>query len=623
MLFFIYVCISEIEQLRMKAYEKFILYQNKFIRPYLDLSLKIIDILSFLVSIIFMIAVVMSYGYDMTLEQKETVTLVYRITWWFFIVDIILHLILNYQSTRQRYNTITWILSGLLFLTLVPIIFKQPAHEGSGVLLFWNITNSILYKTSVLFIISFLNVSNGIIAVLGKKTNPALILAISFVIIIIIGSGLLMLPNCTVSGISWIDSLFVATSAVCVTGLSPIDIASTFTSGGLTIIIILIQIGGLGIMTFTSFFAIFFMGNTSFSNHVVLKDIINSNSLNSLLSTLGYILLFTIVIEGIGAFMIWSTIHDTLNMTLDDEIAFSIFHSISAFCNAGFSSMPDGLGNPLLIRQTPLFVHLSLLIILGGIGFPILVNLKNVLKTRIMKYYALIKDRKPPHLYRLYDLNTRIVFAATLVLLIGGTLCVVIFEWNGVLAGLPFMERIVKAFFLAVCPRSAGFNFYDLNTFRFQTLVLYIFLMWIGGASQSTAGGVKVNSVAIVYLNIIAMLKRSDKIEVFQREISISSVQRAHATVFISIFALGIIFFLLTILEPDISPKELALESIAALSTCGAGLGVTPALGPLSKGVLMIAMLLGRVGILTIMLGFIKRKPQKNYKYPNGEIIIN
>lgn len=184
-----------------------------------------------------------------------------------------------------------------------------------------------------------------------------------------------MLPRCTVNGITWVDSLFTATSAVCVTGLVPVDVSTTFTTGGLVVIILLIQVGGLGVMTLTSFFAMFFMGNTSLYNQLVVRDMVSSNSLGSLLSTLLYILGFTLVIEGIGMISIWFSIHGTLGMTLEGELAFAAFHSISAFCNAGFSITSwDNLGNSMVMtNHNWLFISVSFLIILGGIGFPILV----------------------------------------------------------------------------------------------------------------------------------------------------------------------------------------------------------------------------------------------------------
>lgn len=170
-----------------------------------------------------------------------------------------------------------------------------------------------------------------------------MILAVSFFVIILIGTGLLLLPRCTVEGVvlSWVDALFTSTSAVCVTGLVPVDVSATFTPMGLTVIILLIQVGGLGVMTLTSFFAMFFMGNTSLYNQLVVRDMVSSNSLGSLLSTLLYILGFTMVIEGAGMVSIWLGIHGTLGMSLEEELAFSAFHSISAFVMRAFLRFPE------------------------------------------------------------------------------------------------------------------------------------------------------------------------------------------------------------------------------------------------------------------------------------------
>ena len=193
---------------------------------------------------------------------------------------------------------------------------------------FWEFLHGKAYHLVLLLVFSFFSLSNGLVRLLGRRTNPSLILAASFLIIIMIGTGLLMLPRCTVNGISWVDSLFISTSAVCVTGVTSVVVASTFTPTGFVVIILLIQIGGLGVMTLTSFFAMFFMGNTSLYNQLVVRDMVSSNSLNSLLSTLVYILAFTLVIEGIGMLAIWGDIHGTMGMDLQEELAFSAFHAI-------------------------------------------------------------------------------------------------------------------------------------------------------------------------------------------------------------------------------------------------------------------------------------------------------
>ena len=335
-------------------------------------------------------------------------------------IDVTLHFLLEYRDTKKNYRKLAWVLSGLLYLTLIPVIFHQPEESGA-ILHFWEFLNSKFYHVTLLLLFSFLNLSNGLVRLLGRRTNPSLILAVSFLVIILIGTGLLLLPRCTVEGISisWVDALFTSTSAVCVTGLVPVDVSATFTPLGLTVIILLIQVGGLGVMTLTSFFAMFFMGNTSLYNQLVVRDMVSSNSLGSLLSTLLYILGFTLVIEGMGMLSIWLGIHGTLGMDLQEELAFSAFHSISAFCNAGFSTLPGNLGNPMVMTgHNSLYISVSLLIILGGIGFPILVNFKDIVLYHLRRFWKLVRTLKldKHKVQHLYNLNTKIVLIMTFLL---------------------------------------------------------------------------------------------------------------------------------------------------------------------------------------------------------------
>ena len=217
-------------------------------------------------------------------------------------------------------------------------------------------------------------------------------------------------------------------------------------------------------MTFTSFFTLFFMGNTSIYNSMMVRDMVSGNSLNSLLSTLLYILSFTIVIEETGAFLIWSDIHGTLGYELTDEIKFSVFHAVSAFCNAGFSTLPNGLANPLVFgSHAPFYLYLSILIMLGGIGFPILVNFKDTIVSFLHRLWTLLRYHhwEGRKLYHAYNLNSRIVLIMTAFLLIVPTICFAVLEWNGALLGLTTEDKLTHAFFMAVCPRSAGFASID------------------------------------------------------------------------------------------------------------------------------------------------------------------
>lgn len=611
----------------MKIYHKILLYQNKLLQPYVRILLRMMAVLTYMASLLLIVGVVYEHGFPLSATDISHLKILYKAVWIIFLIDVTLHIFLEYKGTKKNFRKLAWILSWLLYLTLVPVIFHRPDEEGA-ILYVWDFLGSKLYHIPLLLLFSFLNLSNGLVRLLGRRTNPSLILAVSFFVIILIGTGLLLLPRCTVEGVvlSWVDALFTSTSAVCVTGLVPVDVSATFTPMGLTVIILLIQVGGLGVMTLTSFFAMFFMGNTSLYNQLVVRDMVSSNSLGSLLSTLLYILGFTMVIEGAGMVSIWLGIHGTLGMSLEEELAFSAFHSISAFCNAGFSTLPGNLGNPMVMTgHNSLYISVSLLIILGGIGFPILVNFKDIVLYHLRRFWKFVRtlklDRhKKQHLY---NLNTKIVLIVTLLLLVLGTLAVAAFEWNGSFAGMSVADKWTQAFFNATCPRTVGFSSVDLTSLSVQTILIYIFLMWIGGAAQSTAGGVKVNAFAVVVLNLIAVLRGTERVEVFGRELSHDSIRRSNATVVMSLGVLFLFIFVLSILEPKMSVMTLTFECVSALSTVGSSLNATPLLRDESKLLVALLMFVGRVGLITLMLGIVKQKKNTKYRYPSDDIIIN
>lgn len=608
----------------MKLYHKVFLYRNKWIQPYIHKLLDGFDLLTLLAAVALITGVIYEHGFVLSNEISGKLEQLYQGVWVVFLVNVTLHLGLAYKETRKKYRTLTWILQVLLYLTLIPVIFLEPE---SGMLKYlWLFLHSREYCLILLLLLSLLQLASGIIRLLGRHTNPSLILASSFFLIICIGTGLLLLPRCTIDAISWVDALFVSTSAVCVTGLVPFDVATTFTPLGLLVIIVLIQIGGLGVMTLTCFFAMFFMGNTSLYNQVVVRDIVSSDSLSSLLSTMVYVLLFTLVIEAGGMLVLFLSIHGTMGMTFHQELAFAAFHSVSAFCNAGFSTLSGNLGNPLIMQgHNLLYITISVLIILGGIGFPILVNFKGILSYHLRRLFHFIRTGKKMRnrLRHLYNLNTKIVLIMTGLLLVVGTLVFALFEWNHAFAGMSVVDKWVQAFFNATCPRTAGFSSIGLTSFSMQSLLLMIVLMFIGGAAQSTAGGVKVNAFAVIILNLWAVLRGKERVEVFRRQLSTDSIQRSNATLIMYMIILFVGVFILSILEPEASLIALIFECTSALSTVGSSLDLTPALGDASKLLVSLLMFIGRVGVITILLGFIRSPKVVKYKYPSDNIIIN
>ena len=608
----------------MKLYYKAFLYHKKWIQPYIHVILRLIDAITYFASLLLIAGVIYEHGFRISFEDISYLNALYKGVWIVFLISVTSHLLLEYRDTKKNFKSVAWILSILLYLTLVPVIFYEP--DVGAVRYVWLALDSKVYHVILLLLLSLLQLSNGIVRLLGKRTNPSLILASSFFLIILIGTGLLLLPRSTYNGISWVDALFTATSATCVTGLVSVDVPSTFTTEGLIIIILLIQIGGLGVMTLTSFFAMFFMGNTSLYNQLVVRDMVSSDSLGSLLTTLLYILGFTLVIETGGMIALFLNIHGTLGMSLEGELAFAAFHSISAFCNAGFSTLLGNLGNPALMEgHNLLYITISVLIILGGIGFPILVNFKSIISYYLKRFYRILRYRKPerhriPHLY---NLNTKIVLIMTFLLLFIGTVTIAIFDWNHAFAGMSMTDKWVQAFFNATCPRTAGFTSVGLSTFSVQTILLMILLMFIGGASQSTAGGVKVNAFAVIILNLWAILRGNERVEVFGRELSSDSIRRSNATMLMYLVMLFLGVFVLSILEPELSILALTFECTSALSTVGSSLDATPLLSNPSKLIVSFLMFVGRVGMITLLLGIIRQKKVVKYRYPSDNIIIN
>lgn len=608
----------------MDNWERLILYRKKLVLPRIYQLVDWFSWVACLAAVLFIAVLVYRYGFTVTDSVHSVLHIVSNSVWVIFLVNTTLsHLFSNDEGSK--FTVWTWLLDIGLYLTLLPVVFHLP-EPGNAAYWIWMFFHSSYYKGAILLLMSFTLLSGFFVRLLGRKTNPSLILASSFFIIILVGAGLLMLPRATYNGISWIDALFISTSATCVTGLVSVDVPSTFTMEGQIIIMLLIQIGGLGVMTITSFFAMFFMGNTSLYNQLAVGDMISTNSLNSLLSTLLYILGFTLAIEGIGMLLIWFDIHGTLGMTFYEELYFSAFHSISAFCNAGFSTLPGGMGNEMVMHNHNfLYIVLSLLIVFGGIGFPILVNMKDTIFYYLRYMWAKIffRRRRFKKQIHLYNLNTKIVLFMTGVLLLAGTLVILLFEWNNAFAGMTGADKVVHAFFNSVCPRTAGFASVGLTTLSTQTLLLMIILMMIGGGTQSTAGGVKINVFAVILINLFAVLRGVDRTYILHREISSDSVKRSNAALILYLLIVFIGIFAMTIVEPHVSVMALVFECVSALSTVGSSLDLTPNLGNAGKLIIIVLMFVGRVGAFTLVSGLIRQEKKKNYKYPSDNIIIN
>ena len=459
-----------------------------------------------------------------------------------------------------------------------------------------------------------------------KRMSGTQMIALGFLLLIFIGTILLMLPVSSRNG-EWtpfITALFTSTSATCVTGLVLVDTFTHWSIFGQLVLLVLIQIGGLGFITIGITVSLILRKKIGLKQRGLIKESLNTLEIGGVVRLVRRVIGGTFLFEMSGAFIL--TLRFLKDMDVLHAIYYGIFHSISAFCNAGFSTLSGNLGNPMVMtNHNWLFITVSLLIIFGGIGFPILVNFKDIVLYHLRRFWKLIRTRKLDRhkMQHLYNLNTKIVLIMTFLLLLIGTLAIAAFEWNGSFAGMPVADKWTQAFFNATCPRTAGFSSVDLASLSVQTLLVYLFLMWVGGGSQSTAGGVKVNAFAVVVLNLVAVLRGTERVEVFGRELSYDSIRRSNATVVMSLGVLFIFIFTLSILEPGVSIMALTFECVSALSTVGSSLNLTPHLCDASKLLVSLLMFIGRVGLITLMLGIVKQKKNTKYRYPSDNIIIN
>ncbi|MCF8462208.1 MAG: ATPase [Flavobacteriales bacterium] len=457
-----------------------------------------------------------------------------------------------------------------------------------------------------------------------KRTflNPAQLFVASFFILIFLGAFLLQLPNATYTGISFTNALFTSTSAVSVTGLSVVDTGTYFTEFGQIIIMSLIQLGGLGILTFSSYFAYFFKGGTSYENQLVLSDMTNSKKMGEVFSTLKNIILITFGIELFSSIFIFSSLKVADFHSQYERIFFAVFHSVSAFCNAGFSTISAGLYDDGFKYNYFLQLAVIFTFVLGGLGFPIVTNIINYLKYQAKKF--LFSNRlKRDHRPWVLNLNSRITLITTISITAVAFVAFYFLEYNNTLAEHHGFGKMVTALFGATTPRTAGFNSIDTAAMLFPTTMMVFLLMWIGASPASTGGGIKTSTFAIATLNILSLAKGKTRIEVFRREIADISVRRAFATISLSLIVIGFGIIFISFFDNEKSLIDIAFECFSAYSTVGLSLGITPNLSSASKLILVIVMFVGRVSMLTLVIAVFKKIKHKNYRYPTEEMTIN
>ena len=444
-----------------------------------------------------------------------------------------------------------------------------------------------------------------------NKMGPTKMIVLSFVYVILAGTILLMMPFSSKNGMSvgFVDALFTATSATCVTGLAVFDTFTQWTFLGQVIILALIQVGGLGLVTLTTFFTIAVGKKLGFKSVHLAQESISFNNIVDISGTIKKVIFFSITVEAIGAVLLSTVFIPKQGF---DGVFTSIFLSISAFCNAGFdilgsetpfASLTNYYDNPMVLGT------IAALIITGGLGFLVWTDLGNFKKNKKLM------------------LHTKMVLIVTGILLVGGTILIAILEWDNTLKDFTITQKIGNSFFQSVSTRTAGFNTIDIEAMNSMTKLLFIFLMFIGASPGSTGGGIKVTTVGVAIMTVISVVRGFPETIIMKRKVSKKVVYKAFSIIIIGVSFVFVTFFAMHYGEnvSPIEPINALFEATSAFATVGLSAGVTTELNNFSLIVTVITMFVGRVGTLAIFIAMCESKKnaiQENKINPEGVVIV-
>ncbi|WP_441286810.1 TrkH family potassium uptake protein [Sorangium sp. KYC3313] len=451
--------------------------------------------------------------------------------------------------------------------------------------------------------------------------HPARLMAVSFGVATLIGSFLLTLPQSLrhIEDASFVDGLFMSASAVCVTGLAVHGIAETYTPFGQAVLILLVQIGGLGIMVLSTFFAILAGRRLRLRDAAVMAELIDAESFARLRRNVAAIVLFTLGVELVGAIALLFSFLPYPQIAsgpvpgeplsgAGDHLWAAVFHAVSAYCNAGFSLFGGGLVP--LVGTPAVSAVVGGLVIFGSLGFPVHDELVRRLRLRL-------RGERPPRL----SLHSRVVLLTTAVLLVAGAAGFLLLEWRRSMAGLSWPVKVMASFFQSAMTRSAGLSTIDFGLMGPAALMLTSMMMFIGGAPGSTSGGVKVTTVAALFAALRAELRGDEAPHLLGRTLPAATVRRALGVAFLSMVLVSVFVLILLALEPH-DPMRLAMEAVSAFATAGLSANVTPSLSAPGKVVVTLAMFIGRIGPLTMALALANQARARSYRLPEERVGI-
>lgn len=452
-----------------------------------------------------------------------------------------------------------------------------------------------------------------------QPIHPQWLVALGFLIAILVGTDLLMLPVAAGNGkgLPFVTALFTATSATCVTGLSVIDIGTELTRFGQLVVLTLIQLGGLGITTFGTFLLVLVGRRLSVQNEFVLMDAYGVGKVTGIRSLLIWTMGFTVLFEGIGTLILWTRYLTPMAGRFAPPdfwtaLYYAAFHAVSAFCNAGFSLHADSL---TAFQNDALFVGtVELLIVFGGIGFLVTYNLVTI---KFWRRNLMTRGR--------ISLHAKIALYTTLILIVAGTVLFLAQEWSNTLGHLSPLSKISCALFQSITPRTAGFNIVPMDQIKGVTRLTTSLLMLIGGCPGSAAGGMKVTTLAVLVMTAIAMCKGRQETVLFSRTIPNAVVRESIVIFLLAVMLILTAYGLLLCTEhplKDDGSAKLLFETVSAVATSGLSINQTTSLSTVGRWIIIACMYVGRLGPLTIALMIGNRDEKLRIRYPEEEIVV-
>lgn len=587
--------------------------------------LRVLSALNVLFSFSAIVVLIYYYGFKLTPETKQLCFTILESSFGFYILRFIIKVFYDFHPpTFIKQNWFEALIISLLLIEgiaynffntmIIEPLFMKLGFEDFG-------DFSMVFVQLFVFIIIIMNLLKDRNFKPWLRVHPGWLFTISISLMTLVGGLLLMLPEMSKNpgGLDFIDSLFVSMSSVSVTGLSTIDIAETLTFKGQVIVLILIKLGGLNTIAFGALMLVVAKFGVGIKYHEVIEDFVNKDSILKAKSMLTKIVVWATTFEIVGIILLFIGFGNQGIFADDGNRWFqSIFHGVSGFNNAGLSTIEGGMMHPDVISNQ--FVHTIIMILFffGGFGMIYVFDLLEIRRLRE-------RMRKP---WKTIEFGTKISLYFTLGLLLFGAMVFIIFEWNNTMKDGDVPSNILTSLFQSMTTRNAGFNVVDTAALSMPVLVIFLFLMFIGASSGSAGGGIRTSTFAIIWASVISTIKGKPNTELFRRSISNDLVFKAYAI--FMFFVVGNIIgpFILAISEADLIASgkydfmDIVFEHVSAASTVGLSTGLTAELSIVGKGVLIIAMFIGRVGTLTLAYLVGKKVLSKNYKYPYGHTMV-